>query len=182
MSGLWNKEPIVAAFDSLMKAHAYAQDVGQTSWDFALDIEELGQLGVNSTDLLWLIQKGMLEHAHETTQFGDDRRSFDRDTGLSFSDRSCFVLTKAGIDRGSQIASGVSRPNDDACTESPLGRRMNGFDSISQLNRGISRRLTPPAAKVQRQFRSLVDACIRAHKSGRGFPLFSACSQFSFCL
>ena len=65
-------------------------------WDFAVEIEILLTEGLTKSDLRWLVSKGYVEHAEESTQSRDGSRTFRPCLNLAFSDRTCFVLTEAG--------------------------------------------------------------------------------------
>lgn len=80
----------------LLKAKEYADDVEVDLWDFALELRELRSLGLTNSDLRWLVMKGYVEFGRETTEPGDERRSFRRSRGLTFVRRNCFVITPAG--------------------------------------------------------------------------------------
>lgn len=92
-----HEEEIVRhALNLLLRASEYASDVRHDVWDFAVEIRRLEALGVAPCDLRWLICKGLVEHAIETSS-GECARRFGRAGGLSFDERSCFVLTEQGI-------------------------------------------------------------------------------------
>ncbi len=78
----------------LLQAHEYARDVQEDPWQFAVEREALHTAGVEDNDLRWMMQKGHLSHARETTAPGQTRRSFEREP--VFGPRSCFVLTDQG--------------------------------------------------------------------------------------
>jgi hypothetical protein len=103
---------MMAAFGQLLKAHRYARDVNSDVWDFAVEIDEFQKIGLNTTDLRWLTSQGLVAHAHETSVYGDDRRSFDHERGAVFSKRSCFVLTPDGVRRVRRIRRHADRRDD----------------------------------------------------------------------
>jgi hypothetical protein len=78
----------------LLKAHGYASELHRDPWDFAVEIAGLERAGLTPTDLRWLVCKGYVEHAAETTRNG--RRSFGAPGALTFPRRTCVVLTEAG--------------------------------------------------------------------------------------
>lgn len=80
----------------LQDAYYYATELEQDIWDFAVEIESLHSAGLTKSDFRWLVCKGFVEHARETTCNGDDGRAFQPTANLSFTKRSCFVLTQAG--------------------------------------------------------------------------------------
>jgi len=90
----------------LLDAYHYAEDVGRSVWDFAVEIETLRQAGWSNSEFRWLVCKGFVLHAVETTQATDERRSFRQPRqapGLIFAAKTCFALTEAGI----QFAAGA---------------------------------------------------------------------------
>ena len=50
--------------------------------------------GLSDNDLRWLILKGVVEHAIEVTQSGEDVRSFRPTAGCTLSERACFIWTE----------------------------------------------------------------------------------------
>jgi hypothetical protein len=88
---------ILPGLDRLLRAYECAQDVGCDLWDFALEVRELRAAELTNSDLRWLVCKGYAEHAREVTLPGEDCRSFRRVKGLTFTKRTCFVLTKRGV-------------------------------------------------------------------------------------
>jgi hypothetical protein len=85
------------ALGLLLQAHQYAQELARDCWDFAVEITSLRAVGLSNSDLRWLVCKACVEHAVETTPFGRGRRSFQASRELSFGERTCFVLTRAGV-------------------------------------------------------------------------------------
>jgi hypothetical protein len=86
-----------AALGLLLQAHRYAEQVGCTAWDFAVEIHLLARAGSNHNDLRWLVCKNYLCHATEVTAPHSDRRCFRGDGPLRFGDATCFVLTEQGV-------------------------------------------------------------------------------------
>lgn len=87
-----------ATLDALLDAARYAVDTESTVWDFAISIVRLRELGATDTDLRWLVRKGYVEHGREVTVEGDNGRAFRSTGDLTFSRRTCFVLTQAGVE------------------------------------------------------------------------------------
>ena len=87
---------VIPGLLQLLKAEAYAREVRRPNWDFAVEIEGLRAAGLTNGDLRWLVCKGYVEHALETTPAKSEARSFGREGGLNFGRRSCFVLTETG--------------------------------------------------------------------------------------
>jgi hypothetical protein len=80
----------------LEHAKACARDADHQAWDFAVEIESLLDAGLTRSDLRWMVSKGYLEHADESTRPGHRRRTFRRSSNLAFSKRTCFMLTASG--------------------------------------------------------------------------------------
>ena len=82
----------------LLQAHEYARELDREIWDFAVELPVLQKAGLSSSDLRWLVCKGYADHARETTSENDSDRSFQHQKHLALRKRTCFVLTKAGVD------------------------------------------------------------------------------------
>ena len=85
------------AVASLLAAYRYAEDTNCSPWDFAVEVSRLRDLGLSNSELRWLVQKGFVEHAREITVPGEDGRQFQPTGNLTFTKRTCFVLTEAGV-------------------------------------------------------------------------------------
>ena len=85
------------AFRELLKAFEYAQSSRREVWDFAVEIHSLRTAGLTDTDLRWLASLGHVEHACEVTMLGSNQRHFQCTGTFSFANRTCFVLTDAGV-------------------------------------------------------------------------------------
>ncbi len=81
----------------LADAHDVARDTGGNLWDFAVEISSFLGAGLTVNDLRWLSAKGYLEHAVESTHIHDPSRTFQPTSNLSFLQRTCFVVTEAGL-------------------------------------------------------------------------------------
>lgn len=90
-------EKLAPALEALLQAYKYALDTNSTVWDFAISIRRLLSLGVSETDLRWFVRRGFTEHGREVTVEGDDGREFRPTGNLTFSRRTCFVLTSEGV-------------------------------------------------------------------------------------
>ena len=85
------------ALASLIEAQKYAESLSQDIWQFASGIVALRQGGLSHNDLRWLLYRRHVQHGMETTQPGEERRTFRAGGAIRFDRRSCFVLTEAGI-------------------------------------------------------------------------------------
>ena len=90
-------DKISTALVRLARALDHASDTGRDKWDFAVEIQELLAAGLAVSDLRWLVCKGYVEHAREITHRGEDGRAFHPTGNLTFAERTCFVLTAAGL-------------------------------------------------------------------------------------
>lgn len=84
------------ALEALSTAARLAMDAGRQEVDFALELQALGQVGVDFSVLRWLIAKGLVEHLEDTSQPGGQQRSLKRVKNLSFRPGACFVITEKG--------------------------------------------------------------------------------------
>ncbi len=85
------------ALRALLDAHESAQELRQPAWDFALDIHDLHATGLASSAIRALLCQGYLEQGVERTRSAAKHRTFRPTANLSLTDRSCFVLTPAGL-------------------------------------------------------------------------------------
>ena len=81
----------------LFRAYHYAADAGVDDWQFAVEIDELRELGLSNSEFRWLLAHRYAEHAEEITLPNHDRRRFRPPGNHTFRTRSCFVLTEAGL-------------------------------------------------------------------------------------
>lgn len=65
-------------------------------WDFAVEISRLRKTGLAENEFRWLVSMNYVDHAKEVTKPKGDGRQFRQTGNLSFSRRTCFVLTDAG--------------------------------------------------------------------------------------
>jgi hypothetical protein len=92
--------PLAAKFEQalalLLDSAKYAQQTSGDPWEFAVEIRHLLNLGLTENDLRFLVRLKYLQHASEVTPADKDGRQFHATGDLSFTDRTCFVLTTAG--------------------------------------------------------------------------------------
>lgn len=81
----------------LLQAHLYAEELSRDAWDFAVEIPGLRAEGLTNSDFRWLVCKQYVEHAREITSAGENGRQFRPAGSLTFSKRTCFVLTSCGV-------------------------------------------------------------------------------------
>lgn len=87
----------IEAMHYLLKAHNFALQLDVGTWDFAVELDFLRRLKIDSSELRWLVGAGLLQQAEEITAPGDSRRVFDHVGFLSFDSNTCFVLTELGV-------------------------------------------------------------------------------------
>jgi hypothetical protein len=100
-----NAEKRKQALASLLEAFDYAEDTDSERSDFAVQILQLRELGLNDSDMRWLVRKGFVEHAREVTIERDHGREFRSTGNLTFSGQTCFVLTDAGVANSRSVTS-----------------------------------------------------------------------------
>jgi hypothetical protein len=110
----------------LAEASQYAADSGRDVWDFAMEIRALRAVGLTDNDFRWLICKEYVRHARETTPPGGSRRSFEPADELRFSERSCFVLTEAGLGRAVALPHAAAPPDANGNGQGSAGGNGNG--------------------------------------------------------
>jgi hypothetical protein len=81
----------------LFEAYRYAQELDRDTWDFAVEIQALRAAGATHSDLRWLVCNDLVEHAGEAIGTGRHRRLFHQTGSLTFTERTCFVLTDRGV-------------------------------------------------------------------------------------
>jgi hypothetical protein len=138
---------IIAGLTFLLQAREYADDVQTDLWDFALELRELRSVELGNSDLRWLVMKGYVEHARETTLPGEAQRSFRRTKGLSFNKKTCFVLTDAGAEAAHALGvfeEHLDIPGDASTTKPGAATRKTESQARSQP------RVEPPARVVPR--------------------------------
>lgn len=89
----------------LLQAKKLAADVNRTVWDFATEITRLVEIGLSENEMRWLVCKKFVEHREDITQLRDTHRRFRAEHDMSFSKKSCFVLTHAGLKVAEEILS-----------------------------------------------------------------------------
>lgn len=85
------------ALSLLTDAAEYAERTSGDPWEFAVEIRQLRELGLSANDLRFLVRLQYVVHAHEVKVVGNDGRQFRPTGDLYFTNRTCFVLTPAGI-------------------------------------------------------------------------------------
>jgi hypothetical protein len=137
------------ALATLLEAYEYAREVDRSAWDFAVRIDVLHKLGLTDNDLRWLVCKGLLASAREVFPAGDER-SFRHRGPLTFSRRTCFILTESGADAARELterAGIVVHPAAIAGDLAGPGVAGNGADTLSLVA------LTPVWDRLRQELR-----------------------------
>ncbi len=101
---------IHAGLAQLLLAFDYAVESESDVWDFAVEISDLRAVGMTSSDLRWLVVKGLLQHGEETPVFEAVHRTFRAGHGLTFAQATSFVLTPAGAAVARNSIAGAASP------------------------------------------------------------------------
>jgi hypothetical protein len=88
---------IALPLQQLLAAHEYASELAKDPWQFAVELQSLRAAGLTNSDLRWLVCQGYVAHAVEETQTTDAGRVFHPAPNLALDERSCFILTLAGL-------------------------------------------------------------------------------------
>jgi hypothetical protein len=94
----------------LLQAYDYALDLGTSPWDFATEINTLRRLKLSTSDLRWLVGRGLVEHGIEVTLAGDGERRFQHPARLLFNKRTCFVLSPSGAALAQELSRDGAAP------------------------------------------------------------------------
>ncbi len=90
-------KPLWFAMATLLRAAVYAHDSGRNVWEFAIGIHELEEHGLAPSEFRWLMHKGFVIHAIETTANGETTRAFRNFDSQCLGRMSVFVLTELGL-------------------------------------------------------------------------------------
>jgi hypothetical protein len=124
-----------AAFAVLLEALEYAQNLGTSVWDFAVDVGTLRRLKLSNGDLRWALVRGLVEHAVEITPDHDSARSFRHGERTLFGSRSCFVLTTSGAALAHELCGQDHGPEPEAVVR---------LDQLAADAPAADQRLPPP--------------------------------------
>jgi hypothetical protein len=98
------------ALRRLLQAYQDARELRQDTWQFALQLPHLRAEAISDTVLRRLVAEGFAAHAQEKTLPRARRRSLQVLAHLRFSERSCFVLTEAGLALARRFLSSEAEP------------------------------------------------------------------------
>jgi len=91
----WPNE-LASAARLLGRAAHYADLLHRSPWQFAVELREINAVGLSVIDLRYLVSLGLLEHADEVPSQPSEGRLFESSVRLSFSARTCFILSATG--------------------------------------------------------------------------------------
>jgi hypothetical protein len=130
---------VEAAIRLLWESHTYAQDLAEDPWEFSLEWSELQRHGLTANDFRWLLRKGLIRQARETTAPTDARRSFAPCDKLPLSPDISVILSDEGLCLARRI---LERPSSERVGAS--GRSQPGRTS-EQLHPGeaAARQIAP---------------------------------------
>ncbi len=142
------------ALTHLYRAHEFALDVQLDIWQFAEPLRNLAAMGAPEHALRWLVVKGYAEHAHELTTFSEADRHFRPSPNLSFTPKTCFVITKAGAEfmRGKQEEASLTAPTIPFPTQTAVAAPMPRWDKATRtlyFGDQIVKRFREPAANQE---------------------------------
>lgn len=88
--------PVQSALDLLFESLRFARELGKDPWQFSVEWPEFHRIGVTGNDVRWLIHRGLVRHARETTRCRDEQRRFIPCLNLGLTETTCFILTHKG--------------------------------------------------------------------------------------
>lgn len=100
------KKTSSALLEWLYSLYRLAELAGVSPWQHALEMSRLRQRGISEELLLGLLDEGLIEHGIETTKDRAERRRFRRCQDPPWQERSCFVLSKAGVEQALAVLRG----------------------------------------------------------------------------
>ena len=86
------------ALNQLAQAWRYSAELACDRWEFAVELDRLLAVGLTTSDLRWLIKRGLVEHRRETTTADATHRTFaPPEKNMAFTPSTCFALTDQGV-------------------------------------------------------------------------------------
>lgn len=140
-----------AALALLLEACESAQELGHDVWDFALEIQSLRDVGLSNSNLRWLLCKGYVQNATEVVGPEAGQRAYQDASTLAFNDRTCFVLTEAGLG----LARPIGRPALRIIEPSPAGTAASSLSLVEGV---------PPRWDAARRELRLADQLVKQFK------------------
>ncbi|MFK7766069.1 MAG: hypothetical protein AB8B55_02420 [Mariniblastus sp.] len=109
----------ILALQRLKETHDTASNFGRNSWDFAVELSEMGKSGIDNHVLRMLVCKKWITHKREVTDVPQERRSFEEESELVFSARSCFIITKEGYRIATRLSEQVNANSNPSGVKTP---------------------------------------------------------------
>ena len=142
---------------ALLEAHESASRAGDCRWQFAVEVPILLANGASISLLRSLLCAGLAEHRQETSQPQDDKRKFLPLMNLSLPDRSCLVLTDAGVvlareslgALGSQHAGSIPAPSPKGVRRARITPSWNGQRRELRYGNRLIKTYRVPAANQE---------------------------------
>jgi len=97
-------QAVRSALGLLLEAHWFARRLQCDVWEFALATTSLVQAGATESVLRWLIYSGQALHGIERTRDASLHRVVRHVSHLWLTDRSCIVLSDAGVNSAVRVA------------------------------------------------------------------------------
>jgi hypothetical protein len=117
----------------LLTSFDCAKSVKSDVWNFAVEISILRTAGLGDNEFRWLVFMKYVDHAQEVTRPKDDGRQFRQTGNLSFTRRTCFVLTKVGELFARTVLRQVPAPTSTSrITENDDPKHGNGKNAADQ--------------------------------------------------
>ena len=89
-------EGLRAGLALLWRAYVCTQATGANMWDFAMRTGRLYEAGMTSSDLRWMVAKGLAQHQQEASGYDEGHRSLRGTNGYFFDEHTCLILTPSG--------------------------------------------------------------------------------------
>jgi len=113
-----------AALAALLESHEAASHAGVCRWQFAVEVQFLLAHGVSINLLRSLVRAHLAEHRQETSKPDDETRKFLPLMNLSLPERTCLVLTDAGLGFARESLPRL-RAQHDRAISTPLSKRAS---------------------------------------------------------
>lgn len=140
----------------LLEAFQYAEQTSADYWEFAVELEYLAGLNLTHNDFRWLVKQALVEHRREVTLEGDDGRAFRVTGDLTFSERTCFILTDKGISIARELCQVTASRNTSSFSSTIDSGNGSKAKDYRQLSRnGELRRSVPSLPKWDAERRIL---------------------------
>src|SRR5687767_6747549 len=99
------------ALDHLQRAADLAAAKGVAIWQFAVEVDDLLEMGLTRLDIRWLVSQGLIQHGYEVESNQSGQRDFVPESMGSIRDTSCFVLAQQPADTMADLRSNAKSRN-----------------------------------------------------------------------